>query len=181
MAAESKSQLPQPESALFSPTPPREPGQRRPVVIFVLAAVFIGVVIGLWFLGTHGREGAQRNGPPPYAAQLALSNQKLSQAQNFVGATVTYLDGTVTNNGDKTLAAATVEVIFQNSLNEVVQDDAQPLRILSRSGPYPQPIDLELAPLAPHQTKEFRLTFEHISADWNQQLPAIKFVDVATR
>jgi hypothetical protein len=139
------------------------------------------VALALWFVGTHGAARRTNNGPPAYAAQLALADLKLSQAQNFIGSNVTYLDGTVTNNGDKTVNAATVEVIFQNSLNEVVQDETQPLRILDRGGAYPQAVDLAIKPVAPHQSREFRLTFEHISADWNQQLPTEKVVDVTTR
>ena len=37
------------------------------------------------------------NPPHPYAANIKFSDLKMSAAENFVGSTVTYLDGTVTN------------------------------------------------------------------------------------
>jgi len=42
-------------------------------------------------------------------------------------------------------------------------------------------VDLRLAPLGPHQTREFRLTFEHISADWNQQQPVLRITRLVTQ
>ena len=36
-------------------------------------------------------------------------------------------------------------------------------------------------PLAPGQSKPFRLTFEHISADWNHAYPELQVTDVTLR
>ncbi len=53
------------------------------------------------------------NPPHPYAANLKFSDMKMSAAENFIGSTVTYLDGTVTNAGDKTVSHAIVHVSLQ--------------------------------------------------------------------
>ena len=50
----------------------------------------------------------------PYAAKLQIGGVRLSQADNMIGGTVTYIEGTVTNAGDKTVTGATVEVTFKN-------------------------------------------------------------------
>lgn len=105
----------------------------------------------------------------------------MSQAQNFVGASVTYIDGTVTNAGDKTVINATVHVEFRNSMEQVVQVEDLPLRILQTSGPYPDAVDLAVSPLPPGQNKPFRLTFEHVSADWNQAYPTLQVSDVVVK
>src|ERR1043166_1640548 len=66
----------------------------------------------------------------PYAAKLPLSNIQLSQADNMLGGTATYVEGTVTNSGDKTVNGANVEVEFKNSMAQVVQRQNEPLWIV---------------------------------------------------
>ena len=115
----------------------------------------------------------------PYAAQLRLTEPKMSTAQNFVGATVTYLEGKVTNSGDKTVSGATIESIFRNSLGELVQKEAQPLMYIHARKPYTDTSDLRSNPLKPGETREFRLTFDHVSADWNRELPELRVTTVS--
>ena len=118
---------------------------------------------------------------PPYASHLKFGDLKLSAAQNFVGATVTYLDGEISNTGDKTVTHVMVEATFKNSLGEVVQQETQPVRVLKTTGPYPDAVDLTVSGLAPKKVLPFRLTLEHISTDWNQQYPDLKIVEVTTK
>jgi Protein of unknown function (DUF2393) len=117
--------------------------------------------------------------PPPYAANLKFSDLKMSQAQNFVGANVTYVDGTIANTGDKTVSRAVVRVTFQDPYGQVAQIETVAIRLLQTSGPYPDTVDLASSPLPPGQSKMFRLTFEHLSEQWNQAYPGLKIVDVS--
>ena len=117
----------------------------------------------------------------PYAAQLSLTELKMSTAQNFVGATVTYLEGKVANRGEKAVNGAAVESIFRNSLGELVQKEAQPLLYIHARKPYTDVSDLRVNPLKPGETREFRLTFDHISADWNRELPELRITAVNFR
>ena len=119
--------------------------------------------------------------PHPYVSNIKLSDLKMSVAENFVGAKVTYIDGTVTNAGDRTVSHAIVHVNFKNSLDQVAQADDVPLHVLQTGGPYPDAVDLSASPLAPGQSKPFRLTFEHISADWNQAYPELQVTDVKVK
>lgn len=119
----------------------------------------------------------------PYAAKLRVSDVKMSAAENFVGATVSYLEGKISNSGDKAVVAAVLEVTFRNSLGEVVQKETMPVRALqphSVTGTA-EMFDLRLAPLQPGKTIDFRLTIEHISDDWNHEYPLLKFVSVTTK
>jgi hypothetical protein len=165
---------------LIEPSPlsqPQRDSNLRPILIGVVIVV---VVVGVIALLSRGPS----KGPAPlhpYAANLKLSDLKMSQAQNFVGASVTYIDGTVTNGGDKTVTHATVHVEFKNSLDEIVQVEDLPLRVLQTGGPYPDAVDLSSTPLQPSQSKPFRLTFEHVSADWNQAYPALQVTDVTVK
>ena len=116
--------------------------------------------------------------PHPYISNIKLSNIKMSAAENFVGASVTYIDGTITNTGDKTLTHVMVHVTFKDSMGQVAQTEDVPLHVLQTGGPYPDAVDLNASPLAPGQSKPFRLTFESISAQWNHEYPELQITDV---
>jgi len=119
--------------------------------------------------------------PHPYISNVKLSNVKMSAAENFVGASVTYTDGTITNTGDKTLTRVMVHVTFKDSMGQVAQTEDVPLHVLQTGGPYPDAVDLNVSPLAPGQSKPFRLTFEGISAQWNHEYPELQITDVTVR
>src|ERR1700741_3356462 len=120
------------------------------------------VIVLILFLISRSEKKAS-TGPPPYAAKVKFSDLKMSAAENFVGATVSYVDGTVTNAGLQTGTHVVVEVIFKDSMGQLAQRETVPLRVLRTSGPYPEAVDLNAAPLPPGQSKPFRLTFEGIS------------------
>ncbi len=147
-------------------------------IVFGVALVVIVVVIASLLLRTDSKIA---NPSHPYAANIKFSDLKMSAAENFVGSTVTYLDGTVTNTADKTVTRALVRVSFKDSLGQIAQADDVLLRILQTSGPYPEAVDLAVAPLAPSQSKSFRLTFEHVTADWNHEYPELRVTDVAVK
>ena len=117
----------------------------------------------------------------PYAAQLKISDLAMSTAQNFVGAKVTYIDGTLTNPGDKTVTHAVVHVIFRDSYGQVAQIEDVPAKILQTTGPYLDTVDLAASPLAAGQNKPFRLIFEHVSEQWSQAYPEMQVTDVTTK
>lgn len=146
----------------------------RPILIGVILVV---VIVGIVALLSHqAPKGA--TGPPPYTVNIKLTDLKMSAAENFVGASVTYIDGTVTNAGNQTVTHAMVHVVFKNSLGEIAQVEDVPLRVLQTGGPYVDAVDLGISRLAPGQSKSFRLTFEHVTADWNQAYPELQVTDV---
>jgi hypothetical protein len=148
-----------------------------PILLGVLLVVAV-VGIAAFFLRSESKIAAP---PHPYATKLTLSDLKMSAAENFVGASVTYLDGSVSNIGDKTVTHALVHVTFKDSLGQLVQAEDVPLRVLRTTGPYPEAVDLNAAPLAPGQSRTFRLTFEHVSADWNHEYPQLQVTDVTVQ
>jgi Protein of unknown function (DUF2393) len=164
---------------LIQPSPVSEErdSSRRTIAIAVAVVIAITLIVAL--LLRSGPKSA--SGPPPYATNLKLSDFKMSAAENFVGATVSYVDGTITNAGDKTVIKAMVEVQFKDDMGQLAQREDTPLRILKTSGPYPEAVDLIASPLAPGQSQPFRLTFESISAQWNHQYPELQITDVAVR
>jgi hypothetical protein len=149
----------------------------RPILVGIAAVVLVvGAITYFLHSGT-----TRQTAPDPYAANLKLSDLKMSTAANFVGATVTYIDGTVTNTGAKTITHALIRVTFRNSIGEVAQAEDVPLRLLQTGGPYLDAVDLNASPLPPGESKPFRLTFEHVSTDWNQAYPELQVTEVAWR
>jgi hypothetical protein len=164
---------------LIQPNPTVEERETnwRAIGIAVASVVAIAVILIL----ISRTEQKAPSGPPPYAANLKLSDLKMSAAENFVGATVSYVDGTVTNTGNQTVNHAVVEVNFKDSMGQLAQRETVPLRVLQTSGPYPDAVDFSVSPLAPGQSKPFRLTFEGISSQWNHEYPALKVVDITVK
>jgi hypothetical protein len=160
-----------------SPIPAERDTSTRTIVIAIAVIVAIAGAAALLL-----REHPQAKlGPPPYAASLQFSDLKMSQAQNFVGATVTYIDGTLNNTGDKMLTHAIVQVTFKDSYGQVAQIENVPIKVLQTAGPYDDTVDLTVAPLAPGQSKLFRLIFEHVSEQWNQAYPELQITNVTTK
>jgi hypothetical protein len=165
---------------LIEPSPLSEPQRESNWLPIGLGVAFVVVVVGIvaWFARSQPKIAAA---PPPYAANLKISDLKMSAAQNFVGTTVTYLDGTVSNTGNQTVTHAVVHVAFQDSMGQVAQLEDVPLHVLQTTGPYPDAVDLSVSPLAPGQSKSFRLTFEHVSDGWNQAYPGMQITEVVAK
>jgi len=160
-----------------SPIPAERDTSTRTIVIAIAVIVAIAGGTAL-LLREHPQPKA---GPPPYAASLKFSDLKMSQAQNFVGATVTYIDGTLSNIGDKLLTHAIVQVTFKDLYGQVAQIEKVPIKVLQTGGPYDDTADLSVAPLAPGQSRPFRLIFEHVSEQWNQAYPELQITEVTTK
>jgi hypothetical protein len=165
---------------LIEPSPLGEPQRDVNLRPLLAGVVMVVLLIGLLVLLSH-KKPAGPAAQDPYTAKIRLSDLKMSQAQNFVGASVTYIDGIVTNTGDKIVTHATVHAEFENSLDQIAQVEDLPLQVLQTGGPYPDAIDLSHAPLGSGQSQPFRLTFEHISADWNQAYPELRITEVTVK
>jgi hypothetical protein len=149
------------------------------LIIVIAVSAVIAVMLAMAFLLREAPPAAKT--PPPYTASLKFSDPKMSAAENFIGATVSYVDGAITNSGDKTVTHVVVEVVFKDGIGQLAQREEVPLRVLKTSGPYPEAVDLSAAPLAPGQTQPFRLAFDSISAQWNRQYPEMRVTDVTAK
>jgi len=161
----------------INPTTERQESGLRPILIGI---VIVGVVVGILAL-IFRAEQKKPAVPPAYAANLKFSDMKTSAAQNFVGATVSYIDGAITNTGDKTVIHAVAQITFKDELGQMAQREELPIRVLRTGGPYEEAVDLTLSPLAPGQSKPFRLTFENISTQWNHAYPELQITQVSVK
>jgi Protein of unknown function (DUF2393) len=164
---------------LIQPTPVgEEPDSSRRTIAIAVAVVIVVAIVFAFLLRSQPKAAS---GPPPYSASLKLSDFKMSAAENFVGATVSYVDGTITNSGNRTVTHVIVQVLFKDDLGQLAQRDDIPMQVLKTTGPYLEAVDFSISPLAPGESKTFRLTFESISAQWNHQYPDIQVTDVVLK
>jgi hypothetical protein len=141
------------------------------LVLILLVAAVMAVVLAAVILYWHAASraavssGALRptlsEEQKAYLPLLEFSDARMSAAQNFLGDTVTYLDARVTNKGTKVVRQLDLRLEFVDTLNQVV---------LRETG---RPVTARTAPLKPGESRAFRVTFEHMPADWNLGPPAI--------
>jgi hypothetical protein len=165
--------------SLGQQTPVAEERDFSRLIIVIAVAGVIAAMLAIAFLLREPPKPVKALSP--YVASLKFSDFKMSAAENFVGATVSYMDGKVANAGDKTVTHLVVEVTFKDEIGQLAQRENVPVRLLRTSGPYPEAVDLSVSPLAPGQTQPFRLTFDSISQQWNHQYPEIRVTDVAVK
>ena len=163
----------QPQSQQIDDSAPRGP--------MIVGALVVLLALGALILAGRSARSTAASTVDPYVKNLQLSDFKLSQAENFVGGNVTYLEGKVTNAGNKVVTGAQIRVIFKNSLDEVAQSENLTVMIITTRQPYIDTVPLSAQPLKPGETREFRLTFEHVTADWNGAMPQVEVVSVATK
>ena len=162
------------DSQLFGAhTTPEEPRNWLPLLVgfgVVLAAIALFAIFG------RGKHQIPQTADP-YSPMLVVEQATLSQADNFVGSTITYIDLTTRNSGDRTVVGGVIQAVFRDSLGQPVQTETLPLRAL-RPGPaggVAEAGDLAMTPLGPGQTRVLRLTVEHISSQWNRAQPELEF------
>jgi Protein of unknown function (DUF2393) len=146
------------------------------------------VILGLGILVVAGGRstpdsalGTGMAAADPYAPKLSISGIQMSEATSFSGAKVTYIDGQITNSGDRTMAAITVQVGFHNDVGQFAQRLAVPLNLIRTREPYVDTQPVSAAPIEPGQSRDFRLIFDTVPVDWNQQIPEIRVISVRSR
>lgn len=148
------------------------------VVILVLAVL---IILGRRSHPAPGAGGTGMAPAAPYAASLPISGLEMSQATSFSGSKVTYIDGKITNTGNLTITGITVQVGFHNDLGQLALREAMPLNFIRTRVPYVDTEPVSAAPLKPGDTQSFRLIFDNVPPDWNQQFPEIRVIGLQSR
>ncbi len=72
----------------------------------------------------------------------------------------TYVAGTISNDGDRTLRGLEVSVEFRDPFDQVILRE-KPERLIGSGD----------APLSGGQRRDFQVTLEHVPVEWNRQYP----------
>jgi hypothetical protein len=142
---------------------------RAPLVLLigvVAALILIGIVYGIGRLSPPPAKVSEKPLPMGVAEQAYVQNiqflePKVGRAANFLNQEVTFVFGTVLNNGSRAIRQIQVTLEFHDVFNQVVLRDT--LRLFSDTA----------VPLAPNQRRDFQLSYETLPAQWNQAYPTI--------
>ena len=148
---------------------------------WIVALVVICGGLGLVFWLGRPAANSNGNGVDPYAKYVVLGNVQVSQASNFAGDQLTYVDGTVENHGSRTITSMTIQAAFPNETGDAPQILQAPLSLVRSRDPYVDTQPISAAPLSPGKSQDFRLVFDNVSPMWNQQPPSLRIADLRTR
>lgn len=176
----------EPETASTEPTSQsRSARERNWAPLVIASAVVLAILAVGLLLSGHRKQSQDSNAlsatPAPYAANLLLTNLAMSESSNLAGGKVTYLDGHIANQGDRTVTEVEVQVTFRDFANKVAQSQTLPLTLIRMREPYIDTVMVSAAPLKPGAQQDFRLNFDAVSPDWAGALPEVKIVRVGLK
>ncbi len=133
---------------------------------FLAGAVIVLLLVGGVYLLTRRHPSAPAAEPPlpmtpvekAYAANIHFqyADPPMSRATNLLNQELTYLNGTLDNDGPRTIRKIEVTIEFRDEFGQLIL--REPRRI---PGP-------NAAPIAPGEHRDFQFVFEHIPADWER-------------
>ncbi|HLM99112.1 MAG TPA: FxLYD domain-containing protein [Bryobacteraceae bacterium] len=101
-----------------------------------------------------------------YVHNLQLSEVDMKAAESYMKQQVVEITGKITNNGPRSVNVVEINCVFYDAYGQLVLRERVPI-IGRRTGP-----------LAPGQTKNFRLAFDTIPESWNQALPQLVIAQI---
>jgi len=157
----------------MEPGEERDEGSRFPAA-FVLGAVIVALLFGGLLLLTRftrpsGNAAAVQHLPfgaaeQAYAEHIHFNDLQMAKASNFLNQEFTYVAGTISNDGAKTLLGLEVIIEFRDPFNQVILRENELL------------IGTKARPLDAGQRRDFQVTLEHVPAEWNQQYPVFRVI-----
>lgn len=147
-----------------------EEKSRAPMVLLVgiaAALVLIGVIYLVGRLTPAPAQVVEQPLPmgtaeQAYAQNIQFLEPKVGRAANFLNQEVTFVFGTVSNNGPRAVRQIEITLEFHDVFNQVVLRDKQ--RLFSPTA----------VPLGPNDSRDFQLGYETLPAQWNQAYPTIR-------
>jgi hypothetical protein len=146
-----------------------EEKSRAPIVLLVGAGAAL-LLIGIFYLVGRLTPAPTKAVEQPlpmgsaeqaYVPQIEFLEPKVARAANFLNQEVTFVFGTVLNDGSRPIRQIELTLEFHDVFNQVVLRDKQRL-----FGP-------NAVPLPPHERRDFQLGYETLPAQWNQAYPTI--------
>lgn len=148
----------------------RAEGNRFPVAFLAGVIVVFVIVAGVVLLSRTSHTGGSALaeklpfGPAEqaYTARIHFKDIQMARATNFLNQEFTYVAGTISNDGTRTIRQLEVTMEFHDPFNQVVLRETRQL------------MGSNARPLTGGNTREFQVSLDHVPAEWDQQYPAIR-------
>jgi hypothetical protein len=143
----------------------------RLLISFVVGACVVALIFGGFALAMRfsGQSRPAMEKPLPfgpaeqaYASNIHFQNLEMSGFENMLHQKVTFINGEITNNGPRSIAAADVTVVFYGQQKKVVMRETR--RVIGEQS----------RPLETGGTRDMQIGFETIPKDWNHEFPAVR-------
>jgi hypothetical protein len=142
-----------------------------PPLVWIIAILAVAGGAGFWWLDKQSRK---LNYEQPvltpeakaYTRNLALSEVEMKATESYLKQAVVEIEGNIGNKGDRELALVEINCVFRDPYGQVVLRERVAIAG-KKSGP-----------LAPGETKRFRLAFDNIPESWNKALPDLVIAQI---
>jgi hypothetical protein len=150
--------------------------QRRSPVVLIIGAVALVVLISvLWWASRYAPPPAQSPEIPlamdpaetEYVPHIEFLEPQVARATNFLNQEVTFVFGTVKNNGPRPIRQIEVTLEFHDPFKQVVLRDKQQL------------FSPDAIPLDSYHMRDFQITYEKLPAQWDQGYPTLRITGLA--
>lgn len=138
----------------------------------VVGSIIVILGFGAW---TAYNYWAAKHPPAPpvltveakqYVRNLQLSDVGMKATESYMKQQVVEITGKITNNGPRTLNVVEINCVFYDAYGQLVLRER--VSVIGR----------RTGPLAPGQTKNFRLAFDTLPESWNQALPQLVIAQI---
>ncbi len=162
---------------LMHPASGKESASRGGTVLLIGAAAAL-LLIGAFYLVAHYSPTPAKTAAKPlamgpaeqaYVQNIHFLEPKLARAANFLNQEVTFVFGSVSNNGPRAVKQIQVTLEFHDQFNQVVLRDTELL------------FSPTAEPLAPNESRDFQLSYETMPAQWNQAYPTVHITGLDLR
>lgn len=137
-------------------------GNKRVSIVIVGVVAVISVAIAL-----HYARPAKPARVPltpeakAYVAFLKLGPAQMKAADSYMHQTITEIDGTITNAGNRSIRSIDIDCIFYDAYGQMALRERVAI------------VKPAAAPFRPGDTRNYRLAFDDIPSAWNNQLPRL--------
>jgi hypothetical protein len=149
-----------------------EAKKREMPVAFLAGAVIVAILVAgaVWWSSHASKVASVAPAALPfgaaeqaYVSQIKFSRPStpMSRATNFLNQEVTYVFGTAENDGPRAVGQIQVTLEFHDVFNQVVLRDTETL------------LPPNTPAIAPGQSYDFQLNYEHVPEQWNMQYPTM--------
>jgi hypothetical protein len=146
----------------------KHPVSYLPITIgLITLLVLLAAMFYLRRSGNAGSDSGQASAESKaYVKNLELGDVGLKATENFMQQQVVEIVGKISNKGSRPLRSVDVYCLFYSPEGAQIHRERVP--IVQRKG----------KPLAPGETRDFRLPFDSLPANWNQAMPKLVIAQI---